>query len=163
MVMEMVKAMAQDHHSMSIANWLCKLGACSVLCTTAAQLTVHPIHVLCKPIASHKCHSPVQHLPHGIQLLVAGAHCFHHLSTLLRHGRCESEVVPIHIEFLRESEGLLAVDGVLRSRTKFVPMGFFLRLTPLVASPVRMAPIVVGACMVGYLLHIHVPLVHVEL
>jgi len=83
--------------------------------TAAALLTVHPVHILCKPIACHKGHALLDDFKHGIQLAAARTHFQNHLFALLAHGGSEGEISVLHIEALAVCEGLCAVDGRLAS------------------------------------------------
>jgi len=81
-----------------------------VLSTIAADLPIHPIHVLGEPIARHKRHALPQLSKH-IGHLAIGIHAHHVLTPLLAQCRREGKIVSIHVESLREGERLVAVDG----------------------------------------------------
>jgi len=89
-----------------------------MLGTAAAELAIHPIHVLREPIARHKNHALLYLLQHGIELRASRTHAFDNLSSILRHDCSESEVVAIHIKSLREGKGLPTVDRVATARSK---------------------------------------------
>jgi len=133
-----------------------------VLGTTAADLPVHPIHVLGEPIARHKRHALLQ-LSQHVRHLVVGIHAHHVCTPLLAHRCREGEIASIHVEPLREGEGLVAVDGGARTRIEVAGVGLYFGVTPLVACPVGVGAVVVGASMVGDLLHCLVALIHVKL
>jgi len=130
--------------------------------TTAAELAIHPIHVSCKPVASHENHAILDLLQHGIELRASGTHAFDNLSSILRHYGSESKVISTDVESLRESKGLPTVDRVASARSEIAGMRLDLWLTPLVALPIWMAAIVIGASMIRDLLHIHISLIHIE-
>jgi len=133
-----------------------------VLRTTAADLPVHPIHVLGEPVARHERHALLQLSQHVIHLMV-GIHAHHDLTPLLAERRREGEVTSIHVESLREGEGLVAVDGSARTRIEVAAVGLDLGVTPLVARPIWVSAVVVSTGMVGDLLHGLVALIHVKL
>jgi len=81
-----------------------------MLCTGTTDLPVHPVHVLGEPIACHERHAFLQLAQHVFHLMV-GIHAHHNLTTLLADCCGECEVTSIHIETLREGEGLVAVDS----------------------------------------------------
>jgi len=133
-----------------------------VLRATAADLPVHPVHVLGEPVARHERHALLQLSQHVVHLMV-GIHAHHDLAPVLAQGRREGEVTSIHIETLRESEGLVAVNGGARTRIEVAGVGLDFGVTPLVASPIWVAAVVMRAGVVGHLLHSLVPLIHVKL
>merc|ERR1719471_2518885 len=94
---------------------------------------------------------------------MVGVHAHHDLTPLLAESRREGEVASVHIEPLREGEGLVAVDSGARARIEVAGMSLDFGVTPLVARPVWVAAVVVGAGMVGDLLHSFVALIHVKL
>jgi len=79
--------------------------------TAAALLTVHPIHVLGKPVTSHKGHALLDDFIHGVQLAAAGAHLQDHLLAVLADGGGKDEVSVLLVEPLAVGEGLCAVYG----------------------------------------------------
>jgi len=133
-----------------------------VLGTTAADLPVHPIHVLGEPIACYERHAFLQ-LPQHVRHLMVGIHAHHNLAPLLAERRREGEVASIHIKSLREGEGLVAVDGGACARIEVAAVGLHFGVTPLVARPIGVSAVVMGAGMVGDLLHSLVALIHVKL
>merc|ERR1740139_1049657 len=133
-----------------------------MLLTRATLLPIHPVHVPSVPITSHEGHPLLQHLQHGVQLFAAWSHRQRNLTSLLRHRGRESEILAIHAEPLRKREGLRAVDLVRWAWTEVRPVGLHLWLSPLVASPIWVAAIIVRARVVGDLLNLVVALVHVE-
>jgi len=135
----------------------------AVLWATAAHLTIHPIHVLGKPIASHKCHPPLDDLVHGVQLAAGWSHLQHNLPTLLADRGGKRKISILDIEPLAVCEGLRAVYRGLPSCIEVAWVGLQLRVTPLVALPIWVPPIIVSACMVGNLLHRIIAFVHVKL
>lgn len=133
-----------------------------MLGTTAADLPVHPVHVLGGPVARHERHALLQ-LSQHVRHLMVGIHAHHDLTPLLAERRREGEVASIHVEPLREGEGLVAVDGGARTRIEVAGVGLDFGVTPLVARPIGVSTVVVGAGMVGDLLHGLVALIHVKL
>jgi len=133
-----------------------------MLGTTATDLAVHPIHVLGEPVARHERHALLQ-LSQHVRHLMVGIHAHHNLAPLLAERRREGKVVSIYIEALREGEGLVAVDGGARTRIEVAGVGLDFGVTPLVARPIGVRAVVVGASMVGDLLHGLVALIHVKL
>merc|ERR1719336_76771 len=134
----------------------------AVLRTAAADLPVHPIHVLGEPVARHERHALLQLSKHVVHLMV-WVHAHHDLTPLLAQCRRESEVASVHVEALRECEGLVAVDGGACTRVEVAGVGLDFGVAPLVARPIWVRAVVVGASMVGDLLHSLVALIHVEL
>jgi hypothetical protein len=129
----------------------------------SAHLPIHPIHVLGKPIPGNECHSLPQLLQHRIQLRTARPHAQDNLTVLLTDCRGECEIVAINIELLGIGEGLATVNSVARTWGKITSMSLQLWVTPFVALPIWVAAVIPGASMVCYLLHIHVPFIHVKL
>jgi hypothetical protein len=134
-----------------------------VLLPITTDLAIHPIHVLVEPISGHEDHALLNLPHHGVQLSIARAHAEDNLAAFLAHGRCEDEIVTAFLKFLRVSEWFCAVYLVVRANAEITSMRFELRVTPLVASPTWVRWVVASACMIGDLLHIHIPLIHVEL
>merc|ERR1740129_1115392 len=135
----------------------------AVLLSTPALIAIHPIHVLCEPIASHESHALLDLLQHGVELAAARAHAERHLATFLAQGGGEGEVVTIDVEPLRVRERLSAVDRVAWPGAEVAGTGLRLRIAPLVAFPVWVATVVFRASMICHLLHFHVSLIHVKL
>jgi len=133
-----------------------------VLRTTAADLSIHPIHVLGEPVACDECHALLQLSQHVVHLMV-GIHAHDHLTPLLAECRREGEITSVHVKTLREGEGLVAVDGGACACIEVAGVGFDFGVTPLVASPVWVTAVVVGASVIGDLLHGLVSLIHVKL
>jgi len=133
-----------------------------MLGTTAANLPIHPIHVLGEPVACHERHALLQLSQHVCHLMV-GIHAHHEVAPLLAERGREGKVASIYIEPLREGEGLVAVDGGARTRIEVAGVGLDFGVTPFVADPVGVSAVVVGASMVGDLLHSLVALIHVKL
>merc|ERR1719336_2033886 len=133
----------------------------AVLRTAAADLPVHPIHVLGEPVARHERHALLQLSKHVVHLMV-GIHAHHDLTPLLTERRGESEVISVHVETLREGKGLVAIDRGARTRIEVAGMGLDFGVSPLVACPIWVTAVVVGAGVVGDLLHGLVALVHVK-
>jgi hypothetical protein len=133
-----------------------------MLGTTAADLPVHPVHVLGEPVARHERHALLQ-LSQHVRHLMVGIHAHHELAPLLAERRREGKVASVCIEPLREGEGLVAVDGGARTRIEVAGVGLDFGVAPLVARPIVVTAIVVGASMVGDLLHGLVALIHVKL
>merc|ERR1719203_2650643 len=94
---------------------------------------------------------------------MVGIHAHHDLTTLLAECRREGEVGSIHVKPLREGEWLVAVDGGAGTRVEVAAVGLDFGVTPFVARPVGVSAVVVGAGMIGDLLHGLVALIHVKL
>jgi hypothetical protein len=133
-----------------------------MLGTTAADLPIHPVHVLGEPIARYERHALLQ-LSQHVRHLMVGIHAHHDLAPLLAEGRREGEIASICIEPLREGEGLVAVDCGARTCIEVAGVRLDFGVAPLVALPVGVTAIVVGASMIGDLLHGLVALIHVKL
>jgi len=133
-----------------------------MLGTTAADLPIHPIHVLGEPVARHERHALLQ-LSQHVRHLMVGIHAHHDLTPFLAERRREGKVASIHVKPLREGEGLVAVDGGPCTRIEVAGVGLDFGVTPLVACPIGVTAVVVGAGMVGDLLHGLVALIHVKL
>mmetsp|Transcript_76242 Transcript_76242/g.247312 ORF Transcript_76242/g.247312 Transcript_76242/m.247312 type:complete len:385 (+) Transcript_76242:1085-2239(+) len=135
-----------------------------MLCAGSALLAIEPVHVRGIPIAGHEGHAPLKRtvLPHCIQL-VARAHGHNDHFGALSHGGCDDQVGVHQLELLREDVWLRAVNVVHSSLAELILMGLVLRVAPLVARPVGVAGVVIRAGVIGDLLDIGVPFVHVEL
>jgi len=95
----------------------------AVLWAASAHLTIHPIHVLGKPVASHKRHTPLDDSIHGVQLAAGWSHLQHHLSALLAYRGGESKITILDIEPLAECEGLCAIYRGLASYIEVARVG----------------------------------------
>mmetsp|Transcript_76243 Transcript_76243/g.247319 ORF Transcript_76243/g.247319 Transcript_76243/m.247319 type:complete len:384 (+) Transcript_76243:1085-2236(+) len=135
-----------------------------MLCAGSALLAIEPVHVRGIPIAGHEGHAPLKRtvLPHCIQL-VARAHGHNDHFGALSHGGCDDQVGVHQLELLREDVWLRAVNVVHSSLAELILMGLVLRVAPLVARPVGVAGVVIRAGVIGDLLDIGVPFVHVKL
>jgi len=69
-----------------------------VLCTTAADLAIHPIHVLGEPISCDEAHAFPQLPQHVIELGIAWTHGHNELAAFLADDCGEGEVVARNIE-----------------------------------------------------------------
>mmetsp|Transcript_106532 Transcript_106532/g.339829 ORF Transcript_106532/g.339829 Transcript_106532/m.339829 type:complete len:236 (-) Transcript_106532:608-1315(-) len=136
----------------------------AVLGAAAALVAVKPIHVRGVPVSGHEGHAFLQRssLHHGIELRI-GPHALRDRLAVLGHGRGNDQAAVHDLELLGEGEHLAAVDGVAGAEAELVRGRLELRLAPLVALPIRVAVVVVSACVVRDLLNISVALVHVEL
>mmetsp|Transcript_69783 Transcript_69783/g.199984 ORF Transcript_69783/g.199984 Transcript_69783/m.199984 type:complete len:271 (-) Transcript_69783:633-1445(-) len=136
----------------------------ALLGAAAALVAVKPIHVRGVPVSGHEGHAFLQRssLHHGIELRI-GPHALRDRLAVLGHGRGNDQAAVHDLELLGEGEHLAAVDSVAGAEAELVRGRLELRLAPLVALPIRVAVVVLRACVVRDLLNVSVALVHVEL